>query len=537
TSGALTCDVEGLTNGTTYTFTVRARNAVGTSARSAASSATTPRTVPGRPTAVVAVAGNGSAEIRWKAPVSNGGSAITAYTATSSDGVRSCTTGGELTCQITGLANGTDYTFRVTATNIAGTSTNSAASAVVTPVTVPDAPTSVVAVAGNGTATVSYKAAKNGGSVVTGYTVTSSGGGHTCTTHAALTCAVTGLTNGVAYTFTVTATNAVGTGLPSEASTAVSPRSVPGSPTAVVAVAGNGTATVSWAAPADNGGFAVTRYTVARAGTAGLTDCSTDGALTCEVSGLTNGVAYTFAVSATNIVGTGARSTASATVTPRTIPGRPRSVGAVPGNSSSTVSWVAPATNGGSTITGYTVTASDGGRACTTGGALTCTVAGLTNGLAYTFTVSATNEAGIGAPSAASTPVTPRTVPDAPSSVVAVAGDGKATLSWAAPIRDGGSTISGYSARVSPGGQVCATTGALTCEITGLTNGNTYTYLVTATNTAGTSPEAVSASTILETEPGAPIISKGTAGDGQVDLGWTLPAARGSEIADYLVQY
>jgi len=113
-----------------------------------------------------------------------------------------------------------------------------------------------------------------------------------------------------------------------------------------------------------------------------------------------------FTVKATNAAGTSAASAASASVTPRTVPGAPTGVTSVAGNTSVAVTWFAPASNGGSAITGYAVTSS-GGQTCTTTGALTCTVSGLTNGTGYTFTVKATNAAGTGGASAASASVAP----------------------------------------------------------------------------------------------------------------------------------
>ncbi len=181
-------------------------------------------TAPGAPTSVSAVAGNAQAAVSFTAPASNGGSAITGYTVTSSPGGLTAT-GASSPLTVTGLTNGTAYTFTVTATNAIGTSAASTASSAVTPTgaTAPGAPTSVSAVAGNAQAAVSFTApASNGGSAITGYTVTSSPGGLTAT-GATSPLTVTGLTNGTAYTFTVTATNAIGTSAASTASTAVTP--------------------------------------------------------------------------------------------------------------------------------------------------------------------------------------------------------------------------------------------------------------------------------------------------------------------------
>ena len=192
------------------------------------------KTIPDAPTDVTATAGNAQATVSYTAPSSNGGSEITSYTATSSPDDISATVNqagnGDIT--VTGLTNETSYTFTVTATNAIGTSVASAASNSVTPVEliVPDAPTIVTATAGNAQATVSYTApSSNGGSAITSYTATSSPGDITATVNQAGSgdITVTGLTNETAYTFTVTATNAIGTSVASAASNSVTPASAP----------------------------------------------------------------------------------------------------------------------------------------------------------------------------------------------------------------------------------------------------------------------------------------------------------------------
>ncbi len=123
---------------------------------------------------------------------------------------------------VSGLADGFTYTFIVTATNKIGTGPPSIPSNVVTLVGPPQAPTDVTASAGNAQATVSFSRPYANGSRITSYTVTASPGGATVTgKRSPLT--LTGLTNGTSYTFTVTATNALGTGPASMPSSAVTP--------------------------------------------------------------------------------------------------------------------------------------------------------------------------------------------------------------------------------------------------------------------------------------------------------------------------
>jgi len=217
----------GLTNGASYTFTAIAYNSIGYSVPSAASNLITLAFVPSAPTIGTATGGNAQASITFTPPISDGGMPITGYTVTSSGGQTA--TGTSSPIVVTGLVNGTSYTFTVHATNAVGNSVESSATNAVTPATVPNAPTIGTATAGSGSASVTFTPpAFNGGSAITGYTVTSTPSGLTAT-GASSPLVVTGLVNGVSYTFTAHATNAVGSGAESAASNAIVPLSTFGS--------------------------------------------------------------------------------------------------------------------------------------------------------------------------------------------------------------------------------------------------------------------------------------------------------------------
>jgi hypothetical protein len=265
---------------------------------------------PGAPSGAAATAGNGQATVSFTAP-GNNGSAITGYTVTASPGGATAT-GSTSPIAVTGLTNGTAYTFTVTATNGVGTGSASSATTSVTPAGAPGAPTSVSATAADRQATVSFTAPANNGSAITRYTVTASPGGATATGSTS-PITITGLTNGTGYTFSVTASNSVGTSAASTASSAVTPAGVAGAPTGVSARSGDGSAAVSFIAPGSDGGAAIRSYTVV-ASPGGVV--ATGSGSPIAVSGLTNCTSYTFTVTATNAAGTGSASTASAAVVP-----------------------------------------------------------------------------------------------------------------------------------------------------------------------------------------------------------------------------
>ncbi|MGE6758300.1 FG-GAP-like repeat-containing protein, partial [Corallococcus interemptor] len=391
--------VTGLTNGTQYTFTVVAMNAVGPSTPSQPSGPVTPAGRPGAPSGVVATAEVRGATVSWTAPETNG-SPITRYAVDLQPAVEGASV--DITGQqahITGLANGTPYTFTVRAWNAVGEGPTSAASPSIATPDVPGAPLDVSARAEDGAATASWSApASDGGHPLTGYTVTLQPGDVTRTlTASQLQTRFTDLTNGTAYTLRVVALNAVGAG--PEATGTVTPVGPPAAPTDVVAVAGPGQLTLTWTAPASTGGSPVTAYRVtpSAAGVTGTAVTAGPGTGT-TLTGLPRGTTYTVTIAAVNAVGTSVESEPSAPVTTPDVPGAPRTpLATALGNGRVRVDWTPPASNGGSPLTRYVVRASPSGRTATVAASATsATVLGLAGGTQHTFTVQASNALGDG---------------------------------------------------------------------------------------------------------------------------------------------
>lgn len=171
------------------------------------------------------------------------------------------------------------------------------------------------------------------------------------------------------------------------------------------------------------------------------------------------------------------------------VPEAPRSVQATPGNRQATVRWTAPGDNGGFAISGYTVTASPGGNTCTTTGALSCAITGLTNGTAYRFTVTATNSLGVSRASVPSATAVPYTKPGAPRSLRVTAKNDALLVRWKAPTSDGARPITRYTATAKPGGKTCSVSGSKrSCTIKKLKDSTRYRVRVVAKNVAGSGP-------------------------------------------------
>ena len=199
---------------------------------------------------------------------------------------------------------------------------------------------------------------------------------------------------------------------PTGSVTATQAAALPATPAPPTATAGDSQASVTWTKPAD-GGSTITGYTVTSAPDGRTCTTSDADTLTCDVTGLTNGTAYTFTVTATNGVGTSAASAASSSVTPEppVPPATPQITSTDYGDDEIYLS-VSIANNGGSTISSYVATCTDGTTQYTgTSSTSRITVSGLTNGVGYSCSVTATNAAGTSSSSATSPPIVPEYIP------------------------------------------------------------------------------------------------------------------------------
>ena len=421
-----TYSVLNLENGTEYSFAVSAVSSTNTeSAKSDEVKATPhssyiPPVVPEAPTGLKAEARDGEVVLTW-----NSAERATFYNVYV-DGVLKESGIYDTTYTVTGLTNGTEYGFVVSA--VSSTDNEGDKSDVVTatpvkpaaPEVTPDAPAGLKAAAGDGQVELTWNKSENAKS----YTVYQDGKAiKTGLTDTKFT--VTGLTNGTKYTFTVTATADKESAKSAEATATpvkpAAPEVTPDAPAGLKAAAGDGQAELTWDKVENAKSYTV--YQDGKSIKAGLTDTK------FTVTGLTNGTKYIFTVTAT--ADKESAQSAEAAVTPakaevpEVTPAAPTGLKATVGDGKVELTW-----DKVKNAKSYTVY--QDGKFIKTGLTDTkFTVTGLTNGTKYTFTVTATADKESAKSAAVEvTPAKPTVTLPAPRGLKAKAGDEEVKLTW-----------------------------------------------------------------------------------------------------------
>ncbi|MEI7419582.1 MAG: fibronectin type III domain-containing protein [Actinomycetes bacterium] len=510
--------------------------------------------LPTAPTISTVTNGVTGLTIIWTAPSRKGSGDITyLVTAVPASGSNvTCTVVNTLTCVLTGLTKGTEYTISVTAANAKGTGAASATRKG-TWFVVPTAP-AITSAAANGTdgraIDVGWnKTTNDGGSVVIRYEVTATADGQTSrictvsyTSASTFTCAISSLKAGVQYSVTAIAVNAAGNSLASSASLVT-----PGK-----------TQTITVASPtspvAKN--FGDSDFRISSSVSSGRTPIYTSNNTSyCTVS--SSGLVHIVSVSTCLVSITEPGSTTDddneyKAATPVTVtinisavkPGKALITAISSDSTTVTVTWADPAFTGGAAIT-PTVTATPTAT-CTveSGAGNTCTFTGLTNGTTYTIVVTETNSAG--ATASDSKTAKPFAPAGEPSSLMASPGltntnAHEIALTWVAPT-GGAGTLDYYIIYNGTTDATLFTTSDTSTSLAITTYGSGGSVLTTATaylfkiaahySDAVTGPKSPAVSVTTLNVPGKPVSVAANAGyttSPSVVLSWSEPDTDGGD--------
>ena len=418
-----------------------------------------------------------------------------------------------------------------------------------------NAPVIQSVVAGDRVVTVTW-AAPASGAVITDYIIYFSNNGTTWTRWSRqaatnLSAVVTGLTNGVVYVFKVGARASDGSIYASGVCAPLTPSpAVPSAGRIESVIGGNGQATLKWYPPLNNGGLPISDYIVSFSDTNGFSWTTLEPSGISEIQVLSGGAGYT--PSTTTVTVSPPRSNPLGAATARAVIGSDQKLGEVVGIQILTYGkGYLPGEECLVTIRstavpqGKNATARVSLRTAST--ALSTVIRGLTNATPYVFKVAAVNSKGVGEDSTASLPITP--TPDAPSAVsIAGVQNGSVGVSvtWTAPLNNGGAKISNYIVSYSGNNGMTWTTfvrpssTALSALVTGLSKGTPYQFKVAAVNSAGIGLSSLSSSSVVfgQAVPSAVSIRSVVASNTSVTVAWNAPRDNGgTPLTDYAVEY
>jgi outer membrane protein OmpA-like peptidoglycan-associated protein len=376
--------------------------------------------------------GDSTVTVGFKAPHSNGGSAIVSYALVATSNTAptvsrtDCST-STLSCTLVGLVNGTSYTVTVAAINVRGTGTPSDTEEVLIPLPTIAAARNIVGTRQSTTIDLPWEdpntygpgtfvhyevyLKQRGGSFGAPVTVQSSDRIVRALTTQSRTVQFTQLDPSRLYESKIVTITSTASAETSEntATALVMPLSIPSAPRDLTVEAPSGTsARLSWRTPETDGGSALQSYSVTTS--AGTCSLSSPLATSCSITGLQPGASLSVSLRAVNAAGQSIPANTALTIP--NVPGAP-SLGVIStGTTFANISWTSPASNGGRVITSYSVEAVEVNQPsqvlrCTSAG-LSCVINNLKATTQYSFTVKATNSVGTGAASAAITLTTNR---------------------------------------------------------------------------------------------------------------------------------
>ncbi len=395
-----------VTSGNTYYYQVSAKNSIGEGPKSGEVNVLI-ASLPTEPENVQTSVGNGYVNLTWDPPSDDGGSPITnyrIYKGTTSVGESFLTEiDNILFYNDTSVINGVTYYYQVSAKNAAWEGVLSE-EVQGTPIAPPSEPLNSQASYGDSWVNITWDIpSDDGGSSITNYRIykgTVSGSESFLVEIGDVTYYNDSVvTNGMTYYYKVSAKNVAGEGSQSTGTDAI-PVGLSSPPTNLQVSTGDGYVYLTWDAPLDIGGSQITNYRIYRDNTFLI---EIGNITSYNNTGLTNGQAYIYNVSAKNTVGEGGLSTgiSGIPVAPATVPSAPQNLQGTAGDGQVVLTWETSSSDGGSVITGYSVyRGSSAGNLTlltTLGNVLTYTDLSVTNGETYYYKVSAVNGVGEGA--------------------------------------------------------------------------------------------------------------------------------------------
>ncbi|MGA1873181.1 MAG: fibronectin type III domain-containing protein [Thermoplasmatota archaeon] len=542
TDGELYLNDTDLDMGKTYYYSVRAYNMVGSGLPSRIVSSQAACS-PTPPQFFQVKRGNSWVKLTWEPPVFDGAYSLEGYRIyKNADGEEQGTIEVEITnleYYDTEVENGVNYTYRVTTWNIIGES-NPTVERWVIPQGEPSEPVGVSVHNGSGSVVLTWSEPEDdGGSTILFYRVyigftkgedvvwryvNSPGTEYTDTL----------VEIGKTYLYYVTAINSEGESIPS-VEVEGTPQSEPSSPENVEVSEGNGYLIITWDAPSFLGGIELQGFKLYRS------EGSNEALMLMEFNfdemmykdkEVTNGVTYAYTVTALNAVGE-SESSDEVQGTPAAVPGSPTGLTATAADGEVQLQWTAPTANGGAPVTDYIIfrKASSGDLeqiATVPVGTTSYTDTDVEASISYTYVVRSQNRMGSSEPSneAQTVALGP---PGAPTDISYLVGDGFVEISWAAPVSNGGSAISGYIVyRSDPELENLLIAAELGVDATSyrdedVTNGESYIYTVNSANEIGESLPVWSGEMTPLGTPGCPVSLEISSDGTIISLTWTAP--------------